>query len=138
TNELGFCPSTDLLVDVKAILAGPYDPASGLMRDDLRTLGLIPTASPYSDAPASIPSGVLSVSGSDAIVDWVLIELYSADDSSIVLHRRAALLQRDGDVVDVDGVRPVAFPDAEAGDYYVAVRHRNHLVVMTQNAVLLE
>jgi len=40
------------------------------------------------------------------------------------------LVQRDGDVVDLDGDPYVSFPVA-AGLYKVAVRHRNHLGVMT-------
>ncbi len=47
---------------------------------------------------------------------------------------RAALLQRDGDIVDIDGVSPVPFPGA-SGSYHVAVRHRNHLGCMTNAAV---
>ena len=52
------------------------------------------------------------------------------------LATRAALLQRDGDVVDVDGVSSVQVAVAD-GNYYVAVRHRNHLGVMTANPVAL-
>ncbi|MEM9527971.1 MAG: hypothetical protein AAGA31_15255, partial [Bacteroidota bacterium] len=80
TDASDICPSNDLLVDVKAILAGPYDPGSGLMSDHLRALGLIPTSSPYANAPASVSPTVFSVSGSDAIVDWVVVELHSAAD----------------------------------------------------------
>jgi len=42
------------------------------------------------------------------------------------------LLTRKGDIVDVDGVSPVYFK-AEEGDYYVTIRHRNHLGIMTDN-----
>ena len=49
---------------------------------------------------------------------------------SRVIAAKAALIQRDGDVVDVDGISPVGFnlPD---GAYHFALRHRNHLGIMT-------
>jgi len=73
---------------------------------------------------------VLDVTGDDAIVDWILVELRDADQPSTVLATKAALLQRDGDVVDVDGTSPVNFcGTGEAA--HVALRHRNHLAVMT-------
>jgi len=46
------------------------------------------------------------------------------------------LLQRDGDVADLDGKSAVNMP-APAGNYYLAIRHRNHLGVMTAAALNL-
>jgi hypothetical protein len=46
-------------------------------------------------------------------------------------------LQRDGDIVDLDGVSPVCFNRVAPGFYYVVVGHRNHLKVMTANTVFL-
>jgi hypothetical protein len=53
-----------------------------------------------------------------------------------VIARRAALLQRDGDVVDLDGTSTLAVP-VGPGTYHVAVRHRNHLGAMTAAGVAL-
>jgi hypothetical protein len=118
-----------------------------LMRDNLRTLGLIPLSSPYTlnttnnpyspvftmvNAPVeTTTAAVLAVSGNNAIVDWVFLELRNASNSSTVLYTRSALLQRDGDIVDMDGTSPVNFCTASIGNYFVAIRHRNHLGVMT-------
>jgi len=44
------------------------------------------------------------------------------------------VLARDGDIVDVDGTSPVLF-DLPVSDYFVAVRHRNHLGCMTYGVV---
>ncbi|MCP1386533.1 Ig-like domain-containing protein, partial [Runella salmonicolor] len=119
-----------------------------LMRDDLRTKGLIPVTSPY---PAMGMSGItnantttLSVvgptspAGANAIVDWVFVELRSGNDSTLVVDSRSALIQRDGDIVDVDGVSSVKFSQAGSGNYYVVIRHRNHLGVMSQKTALNE
>ena len=43
---------------------------------------------------------------------------------------RSALIQRDGDVVDLDGASPVSLV-ADPAAYHVVLRHRNHLGVMT-------
>ena len=59
-------------------------------------------------------SSVTAVTGSDAIVDWVFVELRNASGNTVV-DSRAALLQRDGDVVDVDGVSPLRFTQVDPG-----------------------
>jgi hypothetical protein len=40
-------------------------------------------------------------------------------------------------VVEVDGVSSLCFTQSVAGDYYVAVRHRNHIGTMTANAITM-
>jgi hypothetical protein len=77
-------------------------------------------------------AGVFNVSGQDAIVDWIFIELRSTSNTTVIA-TRSGLLQRDGDVVDIDGVTRLKFPGLKFDDYYVVVKHRSHLGVMTQN-----
>ena len=77
---------------------------------------------------------MLTVTGSNAIVDWVRVEVRDALDATKVLASRAALLQRDGDVVDTDGTSGVRLP-VPAGNYHVAFRHRNHLAICTASPV---
>ncbi len=128
----------------KVFLQGPL--VASLMDDDLRTSNLIPLAEPYTGlgtAPPSLnpnamtTSGVLVNAGNDAIVDWVIVELRDAAMPAIIISSKAALLQRDGDVVDEDGVSAVKFVGVSAGMYHVAICHRNHLGVMTGAAVML-
>lgn len=133
------------LMAPKVLLDGPFVEATGLMKDDLRTLGFIPMAEPYSamgfnssvaDIEQRIVPGVLDITGNDAIVDWVWLELRADADPAEVVAARAALVQRDGDVVDLDGRSPIGMgvPD---GDYHLAVRHRNHLGAMTYSSYAL-
>jgi hypothetical protein len=126
---------------LRAALQGPL-PSGTVMSDALRSANLIPLTEPYSalgytyvgSAPGgTMPAAMLAVTGNDAIEDWVVVELRSATTPSQVLYSKAALIQRDGDVVDTDGDAYVSFPLA-AGNYYVALRHRNHLGVMTSAA----
>jgi len=84
----------------------------------------------------SVLPAVLSTTGANAIVDWVLLELRDHNDPALLVSTRCALVQRDGDIVDVDGGSPVTF--ARPSDlYYLAVRHRNHLAVMTATSIAL-
>jgi hypothetical protein len=69
-------------------------------------------------------------------VDWVFLELRSKTQPSAKTMTRSALIQRDGDIVDLDGVSPVVLK-AKTGEYYVVVRHRNHLGVMSGAVVNL-
>ena len=78
------------------------------------------------------PFTVFAVTGEDAIVDWVFVELRDQDDYTSVVATRSGLLQRDGDVVDLDGVSKLFFPNVPVDNYFVVVRHRNHLGVMTK------
>ncbi len=144
----------DVKLSAKVFLEGPYFSSAsagtsvlGQMNDFLRQLNLIPLSQPYttangfssvgtgSGAETTTPS-VLAVTGQNAIVDWVFLELRSSANSATVLATRSALLQRDGDVVDLDGVSPVGF-SVSVGSYYVGIKHRNHLAIVSTNTLLL-
>jgi hypothetical protein len=137
---------TKPLLKSRVVLEGPYDSSTGLMSDALRAAYWVPGTEPYTALgyPASNESGlsvtmidsVLFRTGNDAIVDWVMVELRQAGTPSIVQLSRPALLQRDGDIVDMDGVSPIGFNQAP-GNYHVVVKHRNHLGVMTASPVAL-
>jgi hypothetical protein len=105
-----------------------------------------PLSDPYSVAPWSsafthVAAGTTATTTStvvndNAIIDWVFLELRTGTSgSSMVAYTRAALLQADGDIVDMDGTSVVVFPNAIAADYFVAVRHRNHLGFRTDTKI---
>ena len=82
---------------------------------------------------------ILGDNGSNSIVDLIIVELRPSSDSSTYTTRRVALLQRDGDIVEwSDGITPLKFTETCANDtstYFVSIKHRNHLGVMTANPV---
>ena len=78
-------------------------------------------------------AATLAVTGKNAVVDWVLVELRSAATPTTIIATRSALLQRDGDVVGTNGYSRLLFNVAN-GSYHVAVRHRNSLGLMTATA----
>ncbi|QRM90756.1 hemagglutinin protein [Lacinutrix sp. WUR7] len=121
-------------IDPKLFLQGALlSPAvTGLMNDNLRA-SLLPTTSPYKDA-ATCDASVFTITGNNAIVDWVWVELRAAIDNTKVINGKSALLQRDGDVVGVDGVTNLLM-NAAPSNYYVVVNHRNHLGAMSASTI---
>ncbi|OAB78688.1 hypothetical protein [Cochleicola gelatinilyticus] len=135
----GFITSVSLQLSInpKVFLQGPLlaPTTPSLMNDDLRIATVIPTTSPYPDG-LTCNASVFTPTGPNAIVDWVFVELRNASDRTNVIEARSALLQRDGDVVDVDGTSAVSFTSA-AASYYVLVNHRNHLGVLSANPIAI-
>lgn len=135
--------NTHCFIDIepKALLGGAFDSNHNLMYDSLRQCDLIPLAEPYSKLEnfvhqargggESTTATILQTTGNNAIVDWVMLELRDKDDSTQVVATKSALIQRDGDIVGIDGTSKIEFRTVAAGDYYFAVRHRNHAGVMT-------
>lgn len=130
------CAGQAVDVAAKIFLGGPLN--GTLMNDGLRTAGLIPLTEPYTllnfhlneaGGGEQIDASVLSVTGADAIVDWVMMRLRGDQPPYAKQQLRMALLQRDGDIVDLDGVSPVRFA-LLPGSYVLEVHHRNHLGIM--------
>ena len=131
---------------VRAYLEGPYNTGTTQMNSTLRANGLVPTAEPYAAIGYTQAGGgggetttaaVLAVTGSNAVVDWVFVELRNGALNTQVVATRSALLQADGDVVAAsDGTSALSF-NAASGSYFVAVKHRNHLGIMTNGTVAL-
>ena len=129
-------PATGLNVNVKAMLEGPYNPTSMLMSDNLRIFRYIPDTDPYFGT-YMVDTTLFQTTGNDAIVDWVCVRLRDANDSTLVVDSVAALIQRDGDIVAVDNTSPINFLNAVPGDYYIEVKHRNHLAIMSDTTINL-
>lgn len=136
--------TTGVSVSIKAFLEGPYDANTGLMYDSLRIAGLIPLNEPYAAmgfpligvGGETLTAGALAASGSNAIVDWVRVEVRSATAPATVVATQSAVITRSGEVRSVTGT-PLRFNIPGDEPYYVALRHRNHLGVMTSAPVQL-
>ncbi len=136
------------LLKAKVFLMGALTSGGTLMIDNIRQQGLLPLTEPYTalggrfvhtggGGGEQTTTQVLNNNAGtvNAIVDWVFLELRDATNTSLIRKTRAALLQRDGDIVDVDGVSDVNFGVLAASSYYVVVKHRNHMGVMTSSAI---
>jgi hypothetical protein len=146
TVTVNVTPVTAAKVRAKVYLEGVLDTTNLLMMDSLRITKFMPIFEPYTQLGYAHVNGggnesfdveQLDSAGVDALVDWVYLELRSANDNSHIVATRSALLQRDGDIVDLDGISPVCFNRVSPGFYYVVVGHRNHLSVMTGIPVFL-
>ncbi len=161
TGEL-FGMNRFVLLDSKVFLQGAYNTGTGFMNDALRTTAayvpgnaptgnLLPSSDPYRNAPynASFTHTNNTTTetatatafndmpvATDNIVDWVFVELRSnITPGNTITQTRAALLQRDGDIVDIDGVSPIYFKNVDPANYTIAVRHRNHIGMASNPAV---
>ena len=130
----------------KIFLEGPYL-GSNAMNTELNTgpdefLMNNALLQPYNVAPINYNGeesvGSTFFASNTAIVDWVLVELRSGETPStaITVSKRAAFIVSDGNIVDLDGISPVKFNGA-AGDYYIVIKHRNHLAIMSAGIVSL-
>lgn len=128
-------------VRVKMYLAGAMRPGEVLMADDLRGHGLVPSSEPYSamgysveNAGATVSPSVMEDNGAQSVVDWVLVQLHEDNAGYSLLASRAALLLRNGTVVDPQGNALLNFNLPVVGRH-IAVRHRNHLGTLCTEAV---
>ncbi|QQR87993.1 MAG: hypothetical protein IPJ76_07205 [Flavobacteriales bacterium] len=129
-----------------AVLEGPWNTGTQLMNDGLRSAGLVPLTEPYTalgfvnagnSGGETTTAGLLAISGTDAVVDWVRVELRDATTPTTLVAARHALLLRTGDIVDAATGNDFVEMNAPPGNYYVVVRHRNHLGVMSAAAISL-
>lgn len=90
-----------------------------------------------SQGNGELDPALLEVTGDAAIVDWVLVELRDELDDENIVGYATVGLQRDGNVITEDGDDVIVFPGLGEGNYYVALRHRNHLGVMTDDPFYL-
>ena len=132
-----------VLVDISVFLQGAFtNPNLGeesLMRDDLRIhSGVYGLTSPYEDGAIISESLGTDDAGADSMVDWIWVELRDATNPTLVIEGKSGVLQRDGDIVATNDDRntPLSF-SASPGDYYIVVKHRNHLSIMTSAVINL-
>ena len=111
--------------------------------DDLSKNGLLPLKEPYTNLQEfthygdgggeQVDTSLFEIEGVNGIVDWVFVELRDKNDVNEVVATSSGLIQCDGDVVNVNGSDTINFRNVLNDDYYVSLRHRNHLGLATLN-----
>lgn len=122
------------------LTVSPYVLLQGAASGTVMTTGLhnvIPLAQPYTISNFAYTGIETIASVPTNMTDWIMVELRSPSSPTTVIATRAALLLSDGTITDVDGVSAVSFPGQAAGNYYVALRHRNHLGIRSASQVAL-
>jgi len=127
-----------ITANLKVFLEGPYNGA-GVMTTTLNTNNLIPLNSntAYSTVNYGYTASTVASIPNSSIVDWVLVELRTGTAAGTKVATLAGFLKSDGTIVDVDGTSPLQFGGLGDGNYYVVVRHRNHLAIMSASAIPL-
>ncbi len=119
-------PSVKL--QLKIFLEGPYNANNDNMSTNLNSS--IPLEAPYSENPRSVENIPANV------VDWILVELRKDANSSASVSK-SVFLRNDGMTVADDGTTAEIELVAPPGDYFVVLKHRNHLGVMSKNKISL-
>lgn len=126
-----------LKLQVRGFLQGAFNSTTSLMRDTLRTKTLIPTTQPYGTllsytGTETLDPALLTTTGNNAIIDWVMVEFRDAATPHVTPYRFAAVIQSDGDVVNpTTGSNTFDINAIPDGNYFISLRHRNHLGVTT-------
>jgi hypothetical protein len=123
-------------VKVKAFLGGAF--SGGTMTTAINSI--LPLSQPYNVAPFNY-AGTENVASVPAnATDWILVELRETSNGSAVA-QRAVFLQNDGQTLETDGNVGFSVTTTKASgydlSYFVVLKHRNHLAVMSAAAVSL-
>jgi hypothetical protein len=126
-------------VDIKANLQGPFYTSE--MQTKLNPY-IIPLNQPYTTSPWYYygNENVNHFSNSN-VVDWILVELRettgdaSTATQSTRIDRKAGLLLKNGHIKDTDGYSNLLFPTTISDSLFLVLWHRNHLGIMSANAL---
>ncbi len=116
------------MLQTRLFLEGLYDPATNSMHTDLDDNHLLPNTSPFDNSIHSHLHGDFS--------DWVELQLCNTPDGTPVW-QKSVLLQPDGRLCDGRNHHETLYIDIAAGSYYLSIQSRNHVRLISRNAVSL-
>lgn len=122
-------------LSANVFLQGAYSSGSTMNNGSV----YVPLTQPYNFSPFNYAGTESVFSMSSNIVDWVLVELRQSISPSVSFAKRAALLKNDGSIVDLDGSSAIQIPVATvpSGNYFLVVKHRNHIPIMSSLPITL-
>ena len=128
----------DIVIDLKAFLEGPFN---GTDMNPSTSSGFLPLTQPYNVSPWNYngSENVVAIPNAN-VVDWVLIELRDAASANTAnpattIAQQAGFVLNDGSVVSTDGISNMQFNATVSQNLYVVVYHRNHLGIISANAL---
>ena len=119
-------------LSLKVFIEGTFNGIE--MNTILKIANLVPTNQPFNNGPWNYNGTEQLTSTSNDVVDWVLVEARGTDKCT-VLARKAAILLKNGLVVNSDGSCGLTFSSLSSGSYYFVVRHRNHIAVISNSSI---
>jgi hypothetical protein len=132
-------------MDLKILLEGPFNEATGKMKTTLNQRGLLPgqtpigqfaiataAGQPFKGAPWNYAGTETVATYTPTVVDWVLVSIRTDNvNVSSTIYKAAALLHDDG---HIEFINP-CFNLPINGKFYVVIEHRNHMGVMSPTAL---
>jgi uncharacterized repeat protein (TIGR01451 family) len=140
TNEVLNTIGDIVSLSPKVILEGAFNASTGLMTTSLVSTDIIPNVQPFGFYIWEYRGNeALKLPNVADVVDWVLVELRSSTNNtrSGIISRKAAVVLKNGNIVDAENGESLIFAGVPAGNYYVVVRHRNHLPICSANPIAL-
>lgn len=129
-------------LQLKAYLQGTYNTDTDMM--DANAVSFLPNSQPYNNSPWNYNGTETPINNPlDFVVDWVLVELRNANNPETIIETQAAWMLNDGTITNMFfdytyGIHGVAFEKVAGNEnYYVVLRHRNHVDVMSSTAISL-
>jgi hypothetical protein len=119
--------------DIKIYLEGAFK--NNDMSTNLNDQNIIPLSQSFNISPWNYLGSEKVQKIPNKIVDWILVELRTKKNASSMVIRRAAFLKSDGSIVDLDGKSKLLFEDISADNYYLVIKHRNHLPIMSSQPI---
>ena len=100
---------------------------------------MLPLSQPYHIAPWNYKGNEKLPSYShfpQNTVDWILLELRDIRQIDCILAQKAALLRSDGSIVNFEKyTEGIVFENVDNTDFYVVIRHRNHIDIVSKNII---
>jgi hypothetical protein len=122
---------SDLHSKVKIYLEGAFQ--NGTMSTILVQKGYLPNNQPFNNSNYNFTAFQKVNIFPSTIVDWVLVELRS--NLTTKVKRFAALLNNDGNLLNLDGSNDFSNQKIPDGKYYLVIYHRNHLPIMSSSKI---
>jgi len=128
------------------LLEGAYNNNNFSMKTGLKERNILPPSQPFNCPPWNY-DGTETVGTIENVpieaVDWILIELRKSNNNHEVVKQKAVLLLSSGMLLDASiqgtstGVSFEAISLNEGAEFYIAIKSRNHLGILSANTFSL-
>ncbi len=130
-------PTPSPRLEAKLFLESMYNFELGYMESKLAENQLLPSSQPFDQAPFLYEGDEFLDQYSEDVIDWVLVELRAASDINQVIYQRAALLNKEGEILDMDGTKGISLVSSPAQEVYISISHKSSLSVLSNAPIKL-
>lgn len=139
--DAGLIPNRIIRILPKTFLQIALDPATLEMLPLLDNQELLPETEPFTAMGLSLMAyrydSLERYKFTVKPIDWIVIELRDGNDSTIILGALPAVILPDGTIVGANG-KPLTFYDIPHGNFFVVIRPRNGLALMTNFSIFMD